>query len=314
MFKKLFKISMGALAVLSIVASSAMAGSIPSSKSGAAMSNGIMMEASSASVNQATAESWKPVLTTYIKVAGGKELIMNLAVQCGLYTRTLAKSKGGKTSTSVAEGSVKMRVKIQKMDNDGITPIGDPKFASPSGDSGVTYCSRAQTLSAKFQGIFQTDEDATLIAKLTVDGGSNTDEGIVGSFYATMDECLNAGDANETDGLNTCVTVSMVGTCLEQDPVTGAILLDLECLEPEEVELILDTVNANAFNYVSPNLTAGVYKVTAESIIHITGSATSEDSNATDIGDWEAKAVVGMGSMMVDEVRFITNATGETMP
>ena len=292
MSKRLFQIAMVALAVLGLVVSSAMAGSLPSSKSGAAMSNGVMLEASSASANKAAAEPWKPVLTTYIKVAGGKELTMDLAVQCGLYTRTLASSKGGKKDTSVAEGAVKMRVKIQEMDNDGVTPIGDPKYASPSGDRGVTYCSRAQTLSATFQGIFQTDELYTLW-QVVIDGTGT------GNWYGTEQECIDSGS-----GGNTCESTDFVGTCLTKDPDSNAILLDLECLAPEEVELILDTVNANAFNYVSPNLTAGVYKVTAESMIAISGS--SEE------GSWEANAVVGMGSMTVDEVRFITDATGAT--
>jgi hypothetical protein len=292
MCKKFFQTSVVALAVLGLVATSAIAGSLPSSKSGAAMSNGVLLEASSADAG--TGEPWGEVLTTYIKVAGGKELAMDLAVQCGLYTRTLASSKGGKKDTSVAQGAVKMRIKIEEVNNDG--SLGAPVYASPSADVGVTYCSRAQTLSATFQGIFQTEEEVTIF-QVTVDG--NLDDGILGEWYGTEDECLNAGD-----GGNTCESKLFVGTCLQKDPDSDAILLDLECLLPEEVELILETVNANAFNYVSPNLTAGVYKVTAESMIAISGS--SEE------GDWEANAVVGMGSMTVDEVRFITDADGAT--
>ena len=294
MYKKIFQTSLVALAVLGLTASAAVAqNNLPSSKSGAAMSNGVLLEASSADAG--TGEPWGEVLATYIKVAGGKELAMDLAVQCGLYTRTLASSKGGNKNTAVAEGSVKMRVKIQEVNNDG--SLGEAVFASPSADAGVTYCSRAQTLSATFQGIFQTEEEVEIF-QVTVDG--NLDDGITGEWYGDLTECQNAGD-----GGNTCESKLFVGTCLQKDPDSDAILLDLECLLPEEVELILDTVNANAFNYVSPNLDAGVYKATAESMIAISGS--SEDT-----GEWEANAVVGMGSMTVDEVRFITNADGAT--
>jgi hypothetical protein len=299
MSKKFFQTSMVALVALGIFATSAVAGSLPSSKSGAAMTNGVLLSASSAGITE-----WDEVLATYIKVAGGKELAMDLAVQCGLYTRTLASSKGGKKDTSVAEGAVKMRVKIEEVNNDG--SLGAPVYAHPSEDGGVTYCSRAQTLSATFQGIFQTEEEVTIF-EVTTDAGV---EDVLGEWYSTPDECQNAGDAGDTleDGsivaLNVCTSDDFVGTCLQKHPDTDAILLDLDCLEPEEVELILDTLNANAFNYVSPNLTAGIYKVTAESMITISGSEQE--------GEWEANAVVGMGSMIVDEIRFITNADGAT--
>ncbi len=298
MCKKLLQISLVALAILAFVSAPVFAGSLPSAKSGAAMSNGVLLSASSTD-----GAAWSEVLATYIKVAGGKELAMDLAVQCGLYTRTLVKSKGGKKDTSVAEGTVKMRVKIEEVLKDGMGPA---VYASPSMGDGVTYCSRAQELSATFQGIFQTEEEVTLW-QVTMDAG---DQDVFGEWYGTEDECLNAGDAGDAIdeftfvALNECTSKMFVGTCLMKDPDSNAILLDLECLLPEEVELILDTVNANAFNYVSPNLTAGIYKVTAESMISIDGSSQE--------GEWEAKAVVGMGSMIVDEIRFITNADGAT--
>ena len=34
-----------------------------------------------------------PLLTTYIKVPQDKELVFDLSAECGLYTRTLARSK-----------------------------------------------------------------------------------------------------------------------------------------------------------------------------------------------------------------------------
>lgn len=73
-----------------------------------------------------------------------------------------------------------------------------------------------------------------------------------------------------------------------------------ECiLEEEELQLILNTLSANAFNFVSANLDQGEYKVTVEA--EITTSVDAENGSAN------AKGWVGMGSLVVDEVRFINN-------
>ena len=96
----------------------------------------------------------------------------------------------------------------------------------------------------------------------------------------------------------------MAGTCLLQDADTGGIVLDIDCLDFEEVELVLDTLNANAFNFVAANLDSGVYRVTVEAEIMTGGSAQE--------GAFEAKALIGLGSMIVDEVRFIHNLDGTT--
>jgi hypothetical protein len=82
----------------------------------------------------------------------------------------------------------------------------------------------------------------------------------------------------------------------------GMITLD-ECeVTDEELQLILDTLNANAFNFVAPDLYQGEYKVTVEAEI--------KTDTASGSGSAEAWGLVGMGSMVVDEVRFIKGDDG----
>jgi len=68
-------------------------------------------------------------------------------------------------------------------------------------------------------------------------------------------------------------------------------------LTDEEIQLVLETLNANAFNFVATDLTSGDYKVTVES--EITTNTSSEN------GSSDAMGMIGLGSMVVDEVRFI---------
>lgn len=88
--------------------------------------------------------------------------------------------------------------------------------------------------------------------------------------------------------------------CLSADPLTGSITIDEDCLRPEEVELILDTMNANSFNFIVPDVTSGTHSVAVIAQI---------DSN-TDVspgsgGSAEAMATIGKGTVAVEEVRYI---------
>ncbi|MEH6466904.1 MAG: hypothetical protein V7722_04670 [Porticoccus sp.] len=91
--------------------------------------------------------------------------------------------------------------------------------------------------------------------------------------------------------------------CLVADPDTGAIKIDENCLRPEELTLILSTMNANAFNFVSPNLRQGTYRIEAVAEIDTGGSAEA--------GSFDARATLGRGSLIVDEVRFIKDSDGQ---
>ena len=78
---------------------------------------------------------------------------------------------------------------------------------------------------------------------------------------------------------------------------TQSIVLDPACVTAEEIELILETMDAAAFNFVAPNIPQGVHTVSVQARIDTAGSA--------DQGSFEAKATVGKGSMTVESVRMI---------
>ncbi len=87
--------------------------------------------------------------------------------------------------------------------------------------------------------------------------------------------------------------------CLSADPDTGVITIDEECLRPEEVELILRTMSANSFNFITHPLESGVHSVDVQ--VRIWTDAAYQE------GEAEAAATVGKGSFTVEEVRLIQN-------
>jgi hypothetical protein len=85
--------------------------------------------------------------------------------------------------------------------------------------------------------------------------------------------------------------------CLSVDPCTGAIVIDANCLQDEEVELILETMTANSFNFIVPDVTTGLHKLEVQ----------VRPSAVTLVGDADAAAIVGPASVTIEEVRCIKN-------
>jgi hypothetical protein len=72
---------------------------------------------------------------------------------------------------------------------------------------------------------------------------------------------------------------------------------DPDCVTPEELELILETMDAASFNFVGIDIAQGVHTVAVQARIDTAGSAEQ--------GEFEAKGTVGKGSMTVESVRLI---------
>jgi len=88
------------------------------------------------------------------------------------------------------------------------------------------------------------------------------------------------------------------GECFSVDPVTHEVTIDYNCLEPEELDLILDTMSANSFNFVAADLTySGEHVITVEARIMANGAAEE--------GEYEAMAMVGQGSVTIELVRMV---------
>lgn len=90
-----------------------------------------------------------------------------------------------------------------------------------------------------------------------------------------------------------------IADCLFIDPDTGEIELDEECVEPETLRLILDTMHAASFNFlvVDPGVGMHTIRVLCQSVI--TTAVEGNDSNTA-----EASALVGKGSVTVEKVRL----------
>ncbi len=125
---------------------------------------------------------------------------------------------------------------------------------------------------------------------------------------------------------NVCIEVTEVCADL-LDPATceHVVTIDEDCLRPETLRLILETMNANSFNFIAPNLTPGTHEVEVqakvESFVESTldsGAKVGEDFVAGDttltidkekFNDYVAPFVI----IIEDEKLLVTNVAGKDL-
>ncbi len=90
-----------------------------------------------------------------------------------------------------------------------------------------------------------------------------------------------------------------IADCLIIDPETGEIELDEDCVDPETLSLVLETMHAASFNFLlaDPGVGTHTIQVLCQSVI-----TTATDGN--DDNTAEASALVGKGSVTVEKVRL----------
>ena len=172
---------------------------------------------------------WQTLLANTIKTPNQKDLFIGASFEVGLYTQTLVKSRNLVSDTSIARGSVQVRVLV------------DGSVVEPGT---VVFGRRSQTLTATLEG--------------------------------AIGDCLSL--VTNLDG-------------------SVSIVVDLDCVTPEEIELILSTMDAATFNFVAVDVPQGIHTISVQARIDTSGSAQT--------GSFAATGTVGKGTLTVESVRLI---------
>ena len=78
-----------------------------------------------------------------------------------------------------------------------------------------------------------------------------------------------------------------------------SIVVDPNCVLPETIELILDSMDAASFSFVAVDVPQGVHQISVQARIDTTGSAQT--------GSFTALGTIGKGTMTAESVRLIKN-------
>lgn len=119
--------------------------------------------------------------------------------------------------------------------------------------------------------------------------------------YAQPDAGRNATGDPDSDGVVFCDRIQYLmakfsGLNCTADLTTGVVT----CADPEELQLILKTLNANSFNFVAADMDQGVYTIEVQAR---TSAAVSAPTPTGSLG--KANAFIGAGSVAIESVRMI---------
>ena len=196
-----------------------------------------------------SAEDWYQIFEQVIKTPTGKDLFIDVSLECGLTTNTKVMSRALNKAVAEAEAVVKVQVLV-----DGV-PV--KVNGIPNDPSEIIFARRHQTLIAEFAGDFST-----------------------------------------------------CGVEVDPDTGIGSIVITDECLDPESLQLILDTMQANSFNFIAPDLVAGEHTVIVMAKLSYMKNGyevvpVGEDDDPQTTGAAAAAAYLGNGSVTIEVVRMI---------
>lgn len=125
--------------------------------------------------------------------------------------------------------------------------------------------------------------------------------------YAQPSSGVDATNA-PTDGIVYCDRIQTLKAKFSGLNCTADAYGAVTCANPEELQLILKTLNANAFNFVAADLGSGVNTIEVL-------ARSSSDTSATGVGGslGNSNAFIGAGSVAIEEVRMVKGNTGETL-
>jgi hypothetical protein len=168
------------------------------------------------------------------------------------------------------------------------TPAAKELFVSGSLEAGLF----TQTLVKSKNNKKDTSTASVSIQVRALIDGEPAPPGIV--TYAARTQTLSATLEGSIAGCLSLIT---------NPDGTQSIVLDENCVTPEEIELILSTLSAATFNFVATNVPVGDHMISLQA--RISSSTSVQEGSAS------AEGLVGKGTMIVETVRAAGHAATE---
>jgi hypothetical protein len=135
---------------------------------------------------------------------------------------------------------------------------------------------------------------------------------LVDGVPAQPDSGIDAtGDPYGDGGIVYCDRIQTLSAQFSGLGCTASATGEVTCTQPETLQLILETLNANSFNFAMKDVSSGVHTVTVEAKADAAAKLIDDASGGTLAG---AEAFVGAGSLFVEEVRLINKDVAGVNP
>jgi hypothetical protein len=164
------------------------------------------------------------------------------------------------------------------------TPDQKDLFISVSLEVGLT--TDTKVVSKKLERA-TAEAEALVMIKVLVDGK----EALPGEVtFARRKQNMIAEFAGD---ISKCLSVVQVGETL-------VVEVDEECIDPESLQLILDTMSAHSFNFIASDVPVGVHSIEVLAKIDWSSAVGEGDT----LSQASARAYLGKGTVTVDCVRM----------
>ncbi len=173
---------------------------------------------------------WYQVFSQDIKMPAGKDLFIDVSLECGLTTNTKVMSKQLVRSIANAESIVEVEVRIDTV------PVLVNEPGGVGSDSSIIFARRKQELIAEFAGAYDFLNCAVL-------------------SYSCLENCDTTCTLTPMETIESeCAGVAVVtGISFDED--------NPDCYAEESLQLILDTMQANSFNFIASDVGVGLKNV-----------------------------------------------------
>ena len=113
--------------------------------------------------------------------------------------------------------------------------------------------------------------------------------------------------SGEVEGLTFCDRYQKLEAKFSGLTCTANEYGEVTCATPEELRLIMKTLNAQHFNFLHANAVPGIHRVTVQA-----RAQAGIKLGGTQLGAAGAEAFAGAGALSVETIRLIKNANGTT--
>ncbi len=124
--------------------------------------------------------------------------------------------------------------------------------------------------------------------------------------YPSSDNGVNDGSGVTYNSRTQVLSATFQGI-IERCIVDGTILINDDCWDPEEVSLLLETLSANSFNFIAANEGPGIKQIDVQA-----KAMANTAMFGTEQGSAKGEAYVGLGSMLIETVRFVKDQDGQS--
>lgn len=193
---------------------------------------------------------WQTVMTTGLKIPSQKDLFAQMAMECGLFTRTSV----GDQATDTVEDETADRSSAEAVVRARVLVVDSAGVETPAHPGEITLCARSQRVTALFNGICYDQDGDGVVQYSECDNNEELDLAVktlnASAFNFVLQDLKSDTYTVKVQAMiesrtNTCDTSTLLGECIDDSTGDGSAeamgMVGNGSLAIEEVRMVKGT-------------------------------------------------------------------------